>query len=123
MSNYRENNFNRGVATRASLKQRNSSVKDLVSKLEVSKPASEEKQQPEAPRNYKRMSISTSVLPPPSMPEQDFQNFFKMPSPPKETPVRAPAVQEVISSDENILSETDKCCITELLLCNYANLY
>ena len=100
LSNHRENNFNRGVATRASLKQRNSSVKDLVSKLEVSKPASEEKKQPEVPRNYKRMSISTSVLPPPSMPEQDFQNFFKMPSPPKETPVRAPAVQEVISSYE-----------------------
>lgn len=110
MSNYRENNFNRGVATRASLKQRNSSVKDLVSKLEVSKPASasEEKQQPEVPRNYKRMSISTSVLPPPSMPEQDFQNFFKMPSPPKETPVRAPAVQEVFFSNElYVLSKTN----------------
>ena len=75
----------------------------MVSKLEVSKPASEEKQQPEVPRNYKRMSISTSVLPPPSMPEQDFQNFFKMPSPPKETPVRAPAVQEVFFFQMNYM--------------------
>ena len=41
LTKLRENNFNRGVTTRASLKQRNSSVKDLVQKLEVAKPASE----------------------------------------------------------------------------------
>jgi hypothetical protein len=41
------------------------------------------------------------------MPEQDFQNFFKMPSPPKETPVRAPAVQEVFfSNDLYVMSKT-----------------
>ena len=96
LTKLRENNFNRGVQTRASLKQRNSSVKDLVSKLEVAK--SEEKQpkqepEPETRYNYKRMSISTSILPPPTFPDEN----FKLPSPPKETPIRSPAVQEVIS--------------------------
>ena len=92
LTKLRENNFNRGVTTRASLKQRNSSVKDLVQKLEVSKPAAaaaaDEIQQP----RYNRMSISTSALPS-SVPGQD----FKLPSPPKETPVKQPSVHEVNS--------------------------
>lgn len=50
--------FNRGIETRASLKTRNSSVKDLVKKLEVSKPF------------------------------QDEVPDFSLPSPPKETPLR-----------------------------------
>ena len=93
LTKLRENNFNRGVTTRASLKQRNSSVKDLVQKLEVTKPAAaaataDEIQQP----RYNRMSISTSALPS-SVQGQD----FKLPSPPKETPVKQPSVHEVTS--------------------------
>ena len=58
-------NFERGISTRASLKQRNSSVKDLVKKLEVKQNEEVEKDE---------------VFEPVAV--------FKMPSPPKETPMR-----------------------------------
>ena len=83
-------NFNRGVTTRASLKQRNSSVKDLVKKLEVAKiPDSDDEVFALASGSSKRMSMSTSGLPALRRDE------FKLPSPPKETPAR-PSVPEVI---------------------------
>ena len=58
-----QSSFDRGVSTRASLKQRNSSVKDLVKKLEV-----------------KKTDDDNEVFEP--------EAVFKMPSPPKETPMK-----------------------------------
>ena len=58
-----QSGFDRGVSTRASLKQRNSSVKDLVKKLEV-----------------KKTDDDNEVFEP--------EAVFKMPSPPKETPMK-----------------------------------
>ena len=86
--------FNRGVVTRASLKNRNSSVKDLVKKLEVVKLPTTETAPPSTTidatdSSSKRMSLSTSVLPKPtfgSRPE------LILPSPPKETP-RKPEIE------------------------------
>ena len=81
--------FNRGVVTRASLKNRNSSVKDLVKKLEVVKlPTEAPSTTIDATDSSKRMSLSTSVLPKPfgTRPE------LILPSPPKETP-RKPEIE------------------------------
>ena len=75
--------FNRGSTARASLKNRNSSVKDLVRKLEVANPTSSTSS--DAASSSKRMSISTSALPKPFGTRPDLM----LPSPPKETPVRS----------------------------------
>lgn len=79
-----DNNLNRGAATRASLKNRNSSVKDLVKKLEVTTV--------DGTAN-KRMSISTSALPRPCMTKPELM----LPSPPMDTPMKPPttSIQEV----------------------------
>ena len=75
---WKKDNFERGVSTRASLKQRNSSVKDLVKKLEV------KKNDNESTDEDKPVATTTSLT----------KSVFKLPSPPKETPLK-PTPQEV----------------------------
>ena len=75
---WKKDNFERGVSTRASLKQRNSSVKDLVKKLEV-------KKNDESTDEDKPITMTTTLT----------KSVFKLPSPPKETPIK-PTAHEVI---------------------------